>query len=155
MPDTWWHGSKLRIDAFEVMPRTGGIHFGTREQAAMRNGAFLHEVALDIGRSVRSKDCHDWAAKIKSAKGRGAGSILYLNRYEGLSRERIEDLSARKLLDRLDGMSDRDFGRVVPEAEDSVVIWDVARISLLRVFDRAGELVWERGKPAEGQDFAL
>ncbi|AWE88943.1 hypothetical protein CSC28_7041 (plasmid) [Pseudomonas paraeruginosa] len=50
-------------------------------------------------------------------------AIVYLNRYEGLTTEVIERLSASGDLSRLDDMTDAQFRKVVPEARDSYIVF--------------------------------
>lgn len=145
---TLWHGAPVRIEAFD--PRVtvdGGLHFGTRAQAEMRNRAFLHEVEVDIGRLRRSRDRGgDWAGRIRSARAAGFDAIVYLNRYEGLSSEVIERLAASGDLGRLDALSDAEFRKRVPEAEESLILLDPSRARILRVIERA------RPDPEEGPE---
>lgn len=73
---------------------------------------------------MRSKDLGgNWKAKIRQAKAAGKDGIVYLNRYEGMSSELIDRLQQNGLLDKLDGMSDAQFRKAVPEAQDSYIVF--------------------------------
>lgn len=132
-----WHGSSAPIDVFDVdASRDGGIHLGSRRQAQMRNSAVLHEVEIEIGWARRSKDRGgDWKNRIQAAKSSGVSAIVYLNRYEGLTADVIERLAAGGDLAKLDSLSDAEFRKLVPEAEDSYIIFDPRRIRILQVLD--------------------
>lgn len=55
---------------------------------------------------------------------RGYDSIAYLNRYEGMTTERIEALSASGMLARLNQLTDAGFRRLVPDAADSFIVFE-------------------------------
>lgn len=103
------------------------VHLGTKEQANMRNNKNVTAYITDLKPSdfSRSKDTGgDWDVKIKTAKKSGKKGIVYLNRYEGMTTGKIQDLDKRGLLDKLDSMSDTEFKKYVPEAKDSYIIFD-------------------------------
>lgn len=139
---TWWHGSTVQIDDFGAQIGGKGVHFGSREQAAMRNRAFLHEVEIDLKVVGRARDRQDWRSVARRSRAAGKDGVLYLNRFEGLRTERLEELLARGLGNRLDAMTDREFRRLVPEAEDSVLVVNPEAVRLVRVFDREGRIVF-------------
>lgn len=123
-----YHATKSDITEFDSSKTVdGGFHFGTADQANMRvSGADknIMPVYLSAQNLQRSKDLGgNWKAKIKAAKAAGKDGIIYLNRYEGLSSEVISRLSDESLLDKLDRMSDAEFRRAVPEAEDSYIVF--------------------------------
>jgi hypothetical protein len=120
-----YHSGKEKIERFDAAKTVGGgFHFGTYEQAKMRGGkrgeTFVARLAISNPR--RSKDMGgNWKAKITSAKAGGHDGIVYLNRYEGVTAERIKALSESGQLNKLDQLSDAEFRRVVPEARDSYI----------------------------------
>lgn len=127
-----WHGSASLFDAFDARLCGGGIHLGTEAQARMRNSAVLYRVEVEAGRSRRSRDeGGGWAARIRSARGAGLHSIVYLNRWEGIPAERIAALAAAGDLARLDRLPDAAFRRLVPEARGSLLVWDPGRLRIL------------------------
>ena len=149
----WWHGSAVAISEFRIMKGAGGIHFGTMDQAMARRRSFLHEVELKIEAPCRSRDNQDWCAAARRARSRNMDAIVYLNRYEGLSLERILELQGAGKLSGLDGLPDAAFRKLVPEARDSVCVLRPDIIRLMRILDRDGAVVWERQDPRrpEGQ----
>ena len=116
-----YHGSKSQIDRFDASKTIdGGLHFGSKSQASMRSSKILHPAYLYAKNLRRSKDTgSNWKAKIASAKAAGYDGIVYLNRYEGVSKETVFRLHSQGLSEKLDRMSDAEFRRAVPEAEDS------------------------------------
>lgn len=139
---TWWHGSRDMITAFEDSPQ--GLHFGSRAQAEMRNRAYLHEVSIRPSSVTRIKDRQDWSSVVAAARRRARDASLYLNRSEGLSLDRVTALASAGLLDRIDDISEVQFRRAVPEAEDSVVVFFADVVRLERVLDPLGAVAWER-----------
>lgn len=121
-PIVVYHGTNADISAF-APGADGGIHFGSANQAAMRvagTGKNLLPVYLSIRNPRRSKDCGGkWKSKITSAKAAGHDGIVYLNRYEGISMETT--LRAQREGVNLDALSDADFRRFAPEAQDSYI----------------------------------
>jgi hypothetical protein len=134
-----WHGAPVRIAAFDAsLTVDGGLHLGTRAQAAMRNAAFLHEVEVEVARIRRSHDRGgDWAGRIRAARAEGCDAIVYLNRYEGLDVSVIERLAASANLEGLDDVPDAVFRKIVPEARDSLILLRPERARILRVIARA------------------
>lgn len=129
-----WHGSKGEVERFDPSAtRDRGCHFGTREQAEMRNAAVLHLVEIEVTRVRRCRDRGDFAAAIRSARAAGFDAIVYLNRYEAMTTERIEALQAAGKLHGLDDVSDAAFRRLVPEARDSLIALAADRIRILEV----------------------
>lgn len=122
-PMVMYHGSREDFTVFDPEKTVdGGFHFGTEAQAKMRNSKNRMAVYLDIRQPKRVKDTGgDWKKKIAAAKRAGYDGIVYLNRFEGMTTERIKELSESGMLSRLDGLSDREFRRLVPEAEDSFI----------------------------------
>jgi len=127
-PIEFYHGTTGAFEYFDPSKTTdGGLHFGTKEQARMRvvgSDARLIVAHLRVSNPMRSKDLGgNWKAKIRQAKAAGKDGIVYLNRYEGMSSELIDRLQQNGLLDNLDGMSDAQFRKVVPEAQDSYIVF--------------------------------
>lgn len=109
----------------------GGLHFGTLGQASMRagNNSRLILAYLQASRLRRCKDTGgNWKALIASAKRAGMDGIVYLNRYEGVTTEIIERLQASGDLQRLDSMTDAQFRKAVPEAEDSYIVFSAHQV---------------------------
>lgn len=140
----WFHGSARVIHDFEQGAPREGIHFGTRDQAMMRASQFLHEVELRCQAPRRVMDRQDWGKTATGERRRGIDALVYLNRWEGMSTERVMDLAHKGYLDRLDRVSDAKFRELVPEAEDSLLVLHPDIIMPRRIWDRSGELVWER-----------
>ncbi len=103
-----WHGSATRIGEVEMHhSRDGGFHAGTLDQATMRARGVLHQVEVDITRVRRSRDTvGNWKNRVRDARSRGFDAIVYLNRYEGIPRERFDALMQDGSFDRLDTMGD-------------------------------------------------
>lgn len=113
-----WHGSDRPLR--EIHPGSdGGIHLGTREQAMMRNSAFLHRISVEMpGKMARSKDTGGgWAKKISQARASGHEVIRYLNRWEGIP----HDWHMRTKKDP-DDMTDAEFRKTFPEMTDSYIM---------------------------------
>lgn len=92
----------------------------------------IFKAHLNISKPQRSKDLGGkWAAKIKSAKAAGKDSIVYLNRYEGMSTEIIERLQKQGLLEKIDGMTDAQFKKLIPEACDSYIIFSADQVDII------------------------
>lgn len=127
------HGTNADFDDLDVSKSSdGGIHFGTEDQAKMRSAgknSRLLRASIDIQKPKRYKDDGgNWKKKIAAAKRAGYDSIVYLNRYEGLTTERIEHLSEIGKLDKLDNLSYTAFKKLVPEAEDSYIVFSNEQI---------------------------
>ncbi len=125
-----YHATKASFDAFEPQRHADtGFHFGTRAQAKMRGGSVLLEVYLSAEHLKRVRDHGKWTRQqIATARREGYDGIVYLNRYEGIPTERILDLEAKGLLKKLDTLSDREFRRAVPEAEDSFIVFEPTQV---------------------------
>lgn len=141
-----YHGTGKKFDAFA--DNDGGIHFGTVDQATMRNRTHQIEAYIKIEKPVRKKDTSGgWKNTIKAAKSRGYDGIIYLNRYEGIPRERFEALRAKGITDeRMDAMSDTMFRRMVPEASDSYIVFSPKQVRM--VSDGASSITESEVKPS-------
>jgi hypothetical protein len=128
-----YHATRTTFDAFQPQRHADtGFHFGTRAQASMRGGAVLLEVYLSAERLKRVKDHGKWTRQqIATARREGYNGIVYLNRYEGIPTERILALEANGLLRKLDTLSDREFRRAVPEAEDSFIVFEPTQVKAI------------------------
>lgn len=150
-----WHGSDRAIDRFDrVRGPDGALHLGTRAQAEMRNGAFLHEIRVEISRTRRCRDRGgDWGPRIRRARAEGFDAIIYLNRYEGLSASTIERLALTGRLAGIDNLPDAAFRLLVPEAEDSYILLHPERASLVRITPRyTSNVEAEDGAKSERSD---
>ncbi|EMN3634462.1 hypothetical protein R3Q56_006702 [Pseudomonas aeruginosa] len=130
------HRTNELFDALDPSKTTdGGLHFGTLEQASMRAGkkSRLILAYLRAPKLRRSKDRGgNWKSIIDNAKRAGMDGIVYLNRYEGMTTEIIERLQASGDLQRLDGISDAQFKKLVPEAQDSYIVFSADQVLVQR-----------------------
>ncbi|SOC26490.1 hypothetical protein SAMN05428964_105124 [Thalassospira xiamenensis] len=136
-PLVLFHGSKEKFSSFSHRPGGDqGFHFGSEAQARMRAGSsgWLYSVVLNVSRIKNAKDTGSWGKDtFRRARAAGYDCIRYLNRYEGVTTERINELSANGTLSKLDSLSDKDFLRVVPEADYSYAVFDPGLIHVLSV----------------------
>lgn len=134
-----YHATEADFDTFEKQPKKDpGFHFGTLEQARMRSRgkARILQVEISFHRAKRAKDQGQWTGdQISRARRAGYDAIVYLNRYEAMTTERIEELAQKGLLDRLDRLPDSAFRKLVPEAQDSYIVFDPDQIRILNVFE--------------------
>jgi hypothetical protein len=129
-----WHGSDRPLERFTDGGPDKALHLGTRAQAEMRNGSYLHEVEVEVNRTRRSRDPGgDWSGRIRAARAAGVEAILYLNRYEGIGADTIEKLALSGELSGLDRLTDRAFRALVPEGRDSLVLLDPSKARILSV----------------------
>lgn len=120
-----WHGSAAPHRQLEG-GRDGGIHLGTRAQAASIRGRapFLHRVifSFDERRSVRGRDEGGWwSDPVERAIEMGLEAIVYLNRYDGFT---PEDSARRRALEEragAGGLPDAVIRQAFPQAEDSMI----------------------------------
>lgn len=145
-----WHGSSLPRPKLQGGP-DGGIHLGSREQAEMRASAFLHRVSFDKGRERRCIDKGgDWSAKISSARRASCTSIVYLNRFEGVSPESLERISAMRDPDRV---GDAAWRRAVPECHDSWIALYPEDVRVLEIVPGPGHVtLWHGTTAANARD---
>jgi hypothetical protein len=125
-----WHSTDQVFDRFEAFAiKEGGFHFGTYEQALMRAGRTMLQVSVLTGKSKRLKDRGSWNEK-SLARHRRAGfdAVIYLNRFEGIPLERFQAL--RELGIDLDRIPDSRFRKLVPEAKDSLIVFNPSCISI-------------------------
>lgn len=112
----WWHGGQAPLERDHIdwaHPLHGGLHLGSREQAAHR-GRVLTPFRLYAGNRFRRAHDRggDWVRRAKAARRAGFDALLYLNRYEGLG-----PLDAG-----LDTLRDAAFARHVPNASFSLLV---------------------------------
>lgn len=116
----------------------GPLHVGTIEQARMRGGRYLHEVMLRPAmRMTRLRDEGSWRKDAVMRHARRSPVVVYLNRYEGIPAEafvRARAQAAEKGVD-LDALSDSQFRRLLPEAQDSWIVLDPAAATSTRRID--------------------
>lgn len=142
--DIWrrWHGSSGRIEKFKGNALTGTIHLGTLEQAAMRSGGkHLHlvEIRLPNLKRVRDKG-HDDPKIISAARRAGYDGLVYLNRYEGISAEKLDEVRAMHPRLDLDRIPDSKFRQLFyPEACDSFLAFDPHHCKLISYFETIKE----------------
>lgn len=135
-PAKMYHGTQKSFDVFDKkMTRDGGFHFGTLAQAEMRGGSKIPgsnimPCYLSIKKPRRVKD-GGWAGRVNSAKSAGYDGIVYLNRYEGIPLEaydREENKGKKFSVEFLDNMSDAQFKKHFPEAQDSWIAFEPSQI---------------------------
>jgi len=127
LEDRLYHGSKVELD--QLQPgNDGGIHLGSKAQASMRNSKHVYavEVSADVDRFKRERDTGgDWKGKIQKAKKAGYEGIVYLNRYEGIDKDRYFKLLADGWTgEKLDALSDKGFKKLLPGMEDSYIVFN-------------------------------
>lgn len=131
-PALMFHGTEHQGDLEPAQTRDGGLHFGTYDQARMRgygDRRLLVPSYLVATNPARAVDTGSgWKDKIRRAQREGHDAIVYLNRWEGVTTERIDYLNASGMLPKLNAMGDREFLEWVPEARHSVIVWDSAQI---------------------------
>jgi len=113
-----------------------GIHLGTLAQARMRAGAGtvlrVRVRASQASRAVARVRDRDgaWRNLLRRHCRRKTSILVYLNRHEGITLERAEQLGALGL-GRVAALSDRQFRKLAPEAEDSWIVLDPALLDIL------------------------
>jgi hypothetical protein len=103
-------------------------HFGTTDQANMRavgGGASIMPVMVRGENFRRMRDTGDWSEKkLKPLAGKHDG-VVYLNRYEGIPQESFHRAAAEVGgFEKLDLLSDAQFKKLIPEAQDSYIVFD-------------------------------
>ena len=122
-----YHGTKKGANFDKLKTGIdGGIHLGSKAQAEMRGTGKVYKIKPKLEKTKRVKDTDgSWIPVIKKAKRQGYDSVVYLNRYEGLSTESIQ--KSRKLgytHEKLERISDSQFKKLFPESEDSYIVFD-------------------------------
>lgn len=129
-PLVMYHGTKF--DFFEFKDNKEGIHFGSLEQAKMRNCKIIIKCFLNVRKPIRKVDTiGHWWNVIKAAKRKYDG-IIYLNRYEGIPLEEFQAVRSRGITDdTLDGMNDANFKKLIKTATDSYIAFDKNQIKII------------------------
>lgn len=131
-PGLLYHGTAHQGTLDPQKTSEGGVHFGTYDQARMRalgSGKVLVPAYLIVTNPKSARDeGGDWKDKIRRARKDGHDAITYLNRWESVSSERIDELQKSGMVNKLDGLSDREFMRHVPEAQMSVIVFESDQI---------------------------
>ena len=109
-------------------------HFGTEAQARMRNSKYIIPVLVRGRKFKRTRDIGSWPkaklAQMRALARQGYDGVIYLNRYEGIPLEMFQAAYKQVPLDRLNSLSDRQFKKLVPAAEDSYIIFDPRNIRM-------------------------
>lgn len=129
-PLVLYHGT--RFEFIEFKNNKEGIHFGSLEQANMRNSKRIVKCFLNIRSCARRVDTIGcWHNVIKSTKRKHDG-IIYLNRYEGIPLEEFESVRKRGITDyELDAMNDRSFKKLIASSSDSYIVMDKDQIRIV------------------------
>lgn len=130
-----WHGSKQWGFTVFDTSQEGGAHFGTLTQAEMRAGkGRARKFFLRMEHPTRTRDKRQFK-KIRSGKD----SVVYLNRYEGISVETVTSIPSSIL----DAISDSKFRSMVKEARDSFIVknaWQIKSADPV-TYDDAGNVI--------------
>jgi hypothetical protein len=126
--ETWYHKTNKDFDEFKPFS-----HFGSADQANMRavgEGARVLPVHVKDGNYATVKDTGDWSEKkLKALQRKGYTGVRYLNRYEGIPLESLERAAAKVGgMDKLDALPDSKFKQLVPEAQESLIVFDPKHI---------------------------
>ena len=130
-----WHGTRKGWGFSDFEVGKGGDHFGSLAQAEARGGrGNARKFFLKMEHTARIKDKGSL-----SKFPEGSDSVVYLNRFEGVSLE-----SARKYSgEQFDAMTDREFRTAVPEAEMSFAVKSAAQIKSAAIIelDSSGKVI--------------
>lgn len=129
-PKIYYHGTKY--DFFEFKDNKDGIHFGSLDQAKMRNSKIIIGCFLNIRSLARKVDTiGHWWNVVKSTKRKHDG-IVYLNRYEGIALDEFQAVRNKGITDdTLDGMNDAGFKKLIKTATDSYIVFDKNQIKII------------------------
>jgi hypothetical protein len=115
-----FHGTDKVFDRFAPYS-----HFGTEAQATMRHPKRILAVTVTARKFKRMRDTGDWnKAKLRAIERQGYDGVVYLNRYEGIPLEQFEAAYQTMPADKLDRLSDVQYQKLVPAAEDSYIVFD-------------------------------
>lgn len=107
------------------------LHVGSLAQARMRGGRHLFQLELEPGLRVpRLRDHGSWNIRALMRHATRSRLAVYLNRHEGIPLEEFE--AARAMTD-IDRLADSAFRRLLPSAEDSWIVLDVAAVVDVRM----------------------
>jgi hypothetical protein len=94
-------------------------------------GDTLHKVEFDLRSLKHMQDRGIWnPAELRRLSATGFDGVAYLNRYEGIACEAFDSVSAGK--PDIARASDNAFSRAFPTAEMSWIVFDPAKIVILR-----------------------
>lgn len=131
-----WHGSMTPVDRFDGSRGRSELHLGTLEQASMRGGRHLYLFEIDPAKTRRIRDGGEVGkTQCRAARAAGMDALVYLNRYEGISVESVQNAMDAGIHDRIDSMTDREFLKWFPEARDSWAILNPEDASLIASFE--------------------
>lgn len=151
-PVVLYHGTRAEFGTLDPAATVdGGLHFGSLAQAQMRCGkrGRLIQAHLYVGKPRRCRDLGgQWKAKIAQAKSAGHQAIIYLNRYEGIPFERVQEASEQGI--DLDKLTDAQFRKRVPEAQDSWIVFSMDHVRVLQtdVLPHEGTIASSGRKPS-------
>lgn len=146
LPLLCYHGTDRDFDSLDPEMAGGGIHFGTLLQAnnrlfgldlenhRPRTGARLIPAYIRSATPKRMREQDSWGdGHLNSAMRAGHDAIIYLNRREGIPFHRFEELRNGGWTSgfgwpKIQKLSDLRFLDLVPEAEDSVIVFDKSQI---------------------------
>lgn len=137
-----WHGSDHQIEKFEGDALQGHVHLGSFDQAMMRSGSrHLHLVSAPSGNLMRIRDKgSDNLASIARARRQGHDGLIYLNRYEGIPYAEVEAFLQRFPKRDPDKISDAEFRKYFPSAQDSMISIDPHDCKVLAYIEDASSL---------------
>ena len=123
---TLYHGTDKVFDRFAPYS-----HFGTEAQARMRHPKRILTVTVKARKLKRLRDTGDWTvAELRRYERQGFDGVVYLNRYEGIPLEQLETAYVKVPADKLNQLSDTQFKKLIPAAEDSYIIFDPRNVRL-------------------------
>lgn len=127
-----YHGTRAGSTFLDFRVTDQGIHFGTLDQAVMRNPGRIIAAYIRAIRPRRLRDHpHGWRSAVRDAIAAGFDSIIYLNRSEGVPLDRFDRLRAVGITgEQLDTMADSEFRSLVPEAGDSWIVFRPEQVLL-------------------------
>lgn len=130
-PVVLYHGTQDSVEILDCRETVdGGLHFGTREQAQMRNSGRIFHANIEFTRARRSRDRGgDWKKRIQQAKAAGYDAIVYLNRYEGIDLEQFQQLKEQGI--DVDRITDGEFRKLVPQARDSYIVFSPQQVKII------------------------
>lgn len=131
-PRVVFHKTKTDFTTF-TDEKGDGLHFGSAAQASARGvggGARTMPVYLKAERLKRMKDqAWGWKAALKAARRSGFDGVVYLNRFEGISRERFQEAFDKGITqDQMNEMPDSRFRKLFPEASDSFIVFTSTQV---------------------------
>ena len=127
-----WHSGNEPIDPSVIRPF---LYVGTERQAISRAGRILTRLVLRPAGARRLKDLaeQDWSpSRLRRLKSSCDGYGVYLNRHEGVDLDEVEaarsDPRVRRSRGSVDSIPDTLFRRLVPSAQDSLIVVEPALV---------------------------